>query len=359
MTIHTMPWTSSGDGDGPVAGHGVELARRWFRHMWLANPALHAPVVGALNELAATSPGASQIQVATGAALVYGTFIWNDAAVTLNLTGVGADTAGIVTVGMDWTGGVTGTAQTGFIRAVQAAGGSTTFPTPTQSDLTSWEVEIARYIVDNAGAVWTSVAKSVAGPLDTREFAVPAPDDSTLERSGRVIRVKDLGIVTAKIANLAVTTGKINDLAVTSGKLAANAVIAGKVATGGVSATTQLADDIVDDTKAGNRVPQFYRRQGGSATNWQTPGTTARTPTAVRMQAGAIQTTAGNSVTVTFPVAFSQVPLVIATATDSLTTNAIGVIANSATASEVVLAAFDAGGNAVADIINWLAIGAE
>jgi hypothetical protein len=277
----------------------------------------------------------------------------------LTLAGVGADTAGIVVAGMDWTGGVTGTAQTGYIRAVQAAGGSTTFPTPDQSDLTNWEVEIARYIVDSSGDVFTSVAKTTPGPLDTREFAVPAPDDSTLERSGRVVRVKDLGIVTAKIANLAVTTGKIADLAVTSGKLAANAVIAGKIATGGVSDTVQLADDIVDDAKAGNRVPQFYRRQGGSATDWSSPGTTTRTPTAVRMQAGAIQSTAGNTVVVTFPVAFSQVPLVFATATDSLTNNAIGVTANNATASQVVLGALDADGAFVADIINWLAIGAE
>jgi hypothetical protein len=354
-----MPWTSSGDGDGPVAGHGVELARRFFRHMWLADPTEQAPVVGALNELAASHDTASEIDVATGAALVYGTFLWNDAAVTLALAAVGADTAGIVVVGMDWTGGVTGTAQTGYIRAVQAAGGSTTFPTPTQSDLTNWEVEIARYIVDSSGNVWTSVAKSVAGPLDTREFAVPAPDGSTLERSGRVIRVKDLGIVTAKIANLAVTTGKLADLAVTSGKLAANAVIAGKIATGGVSATGQLADDIVDDTKAGNRVPQFYRRQGGSATDWDVSGTTTRTPTAVRMQAGAITGGAGSTVVVTFPVAFSAKPLVFATATQLGDGSAISAIANNPTTTQVTLGALDDAGAFVADIIFWLAIGAE
>jgi hypothetical protein len=165
-----MPWTSSGDGDGPVAGHGVELARRFFRHMWLSDPTVQCVVVGALNELAASHDTASEIDVATGAALVYGTFLWNDAAVTLTLAGVGADTAGIVVAGMDWTGGVTGTAQTGYIRAVQAAGGSTTFPTPDQSDLTNWEVEIARYIVDSSGDVFTDVGKGTPGPRDTRIF---------------------------------------------------------------------------------------------------------------------------------------------------------------------------------------------
>jgi hypothetical protein len=77
------------------------------------------------------------------------------------------------------------------------------------------------------------------------------------------------------------------------------------------------------------------------------------------MQAGAIQSTAGNTVVVTFPVAFSQVPLVLATATNTLGNDAMSATANNPTASQVVLGALDANGAFVADIINWLAIGAE
>lgn len=47
------------------------------------------------------------------------------------------------------------------------------------------------------------------------------PDNSTIERNASGIRVKDQGIVTAKIADLNVTTGKLADASVTQGKRAA------------------------------------------------------------------------------------------------------------------------------------------
>ena len=53
---------------------------------------------------------------------------------------------------------------------------------------------------------------------------VSSADGVTIEDTGSVIRVKDLGISTAKLADLAVATGKIADLAVTSGKLADSSV---------------------------------------------------------------------------------------------------------------------------------------
>lgn len=79
--------------------------------------------------------------------------------------------------------------------------------------------------------------------------------------------------------------------------------------------TGQIANDAIDDTKVGNRVPQFYRRQGGSATDWDTAGTTTYTPGMVRMQSGVIAVTLSassySSTAVTFPVAFSAKPNII------------------------------------------------
>jgi hypothetical protein len=100
---------------------------------------------------------------------------------------------------------------------------------------------------------------------------------------------------------------------VTTAKIADGAATTAKIATGAVTAA-KIAADAVDDTKAGDRVPQFYRRQGGSATDWSVPGTTSRTPGAVRMQAGKIRFNipAGTPIglqSVTFPVAFSAPPL--------------------------------------------------
>lgn len=57
------------------------------------------------------------------------------------------------------------------------------------------------------------------------------PDESTVERNGWQIRVKDLGIVESKIGALAVTAGKIGALAVETAKINNAAVTQGKLAT--------------------------------------------------------------------------------------------------------------------------------
>lgn len=128
------------------------------------------------------------------------------------------------------------------------------------------------------------------------------------------------------------------------------------LATGGV-ATAKLAADSVDDTKAGNRVPQFYRRQGGSASNWGTMGTTDYTPTTVRIQAGSVITDGDGVVTVTFPVAFSDVPLIITTPVSFL---AVLVVITAVSASQVSFATkLHEGSAQAAVVIHWQATGPE
>lgn len=129
----------------------------------------------------------------------------------------------------------------------------------------------------------------------------------------------------------------------------------------------QIRDDSVDDTKAGDRVPQFYRRQGGSATNWATAGTTTQTPGAVRMlmgQAdfGSINPGVSATVSITFPTAFSNVPLVIGTAmrTAGAGTEPIVVFTGLITASGFTLYAHNAGASLSGIVyVSWLAIGPE
>jgi hypothetical protein len=59
---------------------------------------------------------------------------------------------------------------------------------------------------------------------------------------------------------------------------------------------------------------RIYRRQGGSATDWSSAGTTTQTPGMVLEQMGVINKSFTSatlvSQTVTFPVAFSQTPIV-------------------------------------------------
>jgi hypothetical protein len=60
----------------------------------------------------------------------------------------------------------------------------------------------------------------------------------------------------------------------------------------------------------------MFRRQGGDVTNWQVAGTTTFTPGGMLFQCGAVSVSFSSSadsslVTVTFPTAFSAIPLVI------------------------------------------------
>lgn len=78
-----------------------------------------------------------------------------------------------------------------------------------------------------------------------------------------------------------------------------------------VAITAGLANDIVDDTKVGNRVPQYYRRQGGSSGSWIAQGTTDYVPGSVRMQSGAVAVSIGaadlfQDISITFATAFSN-----------------------------------------------------
>lgn len=78
------------------------------------------------------------------------------------------------------------------------------------------------------------------------------PDGTFLEASGQTIRIKDLGVTTAKVNDLAVTAGKIAadavttakilDLNVTTGKLAADAVTTAKIADDNVTLAKLAAD---------------------------------------------------------------------------------------------------------------------
>jgi len=133
---------------------------------------------------------------------------------------------------------------------------------------------------------------------------------------------------------------------------------AGGLANGAVDTTARLADDIVDDTKVGNRVPQFRRRQGGNATHWSFTGSTDYTVGAIRMQGGAAQSSSSAAVTITFPEEFGGTPLVYL----QLVGN---VLHHVAVCSDITLTTFDlhvmdldTGERALA-YVNWLAIGPE
>lgn len=126
--------------------------------------------------------------------------------------------------------------------------------------------------------------------------------------------------------------------------------------TAGTLAAARLAADSVDDTIVGNRVPQFYRRQGGSSSDWSVAGTSTQTPAMVRMQAGAYTASASASpVTITFPVAFSQPPIFVALGNGDVNI----VTLSSITASQANIIVRDRSGSYNGGVVNWIAIGPE
>lgn len=136
------------------------------------------------------------------------------------------------------------------------------------------------------------------------------------------------------------------------------AILAGAVTTG------KLADNAVDDTKVGNRVPQVYRRQGSSSSNWQEEGSSTQTPGAVRIQPGSMYWFDGDganngTMNITFPVAFSNVPLVYAQFIGSITVPVIWSISTISASAFTISWKTSTGANVTQVKFNWIAYGPE
>lgn len=199
--------------------------------------------------------------------------------------------------------------------------------------ITAAKIAVGAVGTDELGTDAVTNAKVANDAINTAEIVNAAVTLAKMA-SGSVgtAQIVDAAVTLAKLASNSVDASKIIDGAVGTLELATDAVTAAKIAAGAVGTseiaagavgTSQLAADSVDDTKAGNRVPQFYRRQGGHATDWATPGTTNYTPTAVRIQAGVKSASFSNDtnvfLSVQFPVSFSGHPVVVAMARDKTT----------------------------------------
>lgn len=139
------------------------------------------------------------------------------------------------------------------------------------------------------------------------------------------------------------------------------------IASGAAIATSKLADDagvttakIANDavTDAKLVYGKVRSRQGGSATNWSTVGTTTYDYSATNtfIQCGTILSNASPK-TITFPTAFTQIPLVIGTVSSTAAANCfvkIGTVTTTTVQIQVITADNTA---STAENVNWLAIG--
>lgn len=353
MTEKSYLWTTGGAGDGSAT---------YTRADWQKIAKILAAVFGAegvspswLNALEGTVTGANTASINTGGAIVDGKPYDNDAAVSVNVpsaVGVGNTRIDRIVLRADWT------AQT--VRITRIAGtdaASPTAPAITTTSGTTYDVKLYQALVNTSGTVTLTDERELA-EVGTSEIDDNAVTDAKIRQSA----------ARSVIGRYTTTTGNVADIvAGNDGHVLRRE--SGNLEFGFVD-TQNLATDSVDDTIVGDRVPQFYRRQGGSATNWSSPGTTDYTPTAVRMQAGVIRLAFSTSEvfeseTVTFATAFSQIPLVIVSVID----HPVGVPVGNTfvpNANLVSASGFDAecyrGGSTgtAADVdVAWLAIGPE
>jgi len=359
-------WNTNDVGDGATAGFGKSLIAAWIQKIFARGG---SGVLRGVGSDLAVSGSSSPLAVAAGAALVDGLYYENTAALNLTVTTpVVGTTGGRVILRANHS------AQTVRAAILLSADGTADLPALTQTPGTTYEISLASFTITTGGTItltdtrtWTifsnswraehlllaglAVLGNSAGSSGAGEAITASSDGQVLRRSGSALGFGQ--IATAGIADDAITVDKIADDAVGADQISALVSII----------TAQFADDAVDDTKLGDRVPQFYRRQGGSASSWITPGASDYTPGAVRMQGGARQVSVASgqlsgSVTITFPVAFSAAPLIIVSCSH---TNSCQVMPGfsdvSASGFKCRLVATDINGPVVE--FNWLAIGPQ
>lgn len=328
MTQFSMlPWeTQTGTGDG-ANSYTQDQANNFFRYFDVRDPASEGVAYGVLDELA-VSGTASPLSVASGAAICYGRY-WNDAAVNLAVTTptVGT-TGGRVVLRADWA---TNTVRL-FVK--MSTDGNGAIPALVQTAGTTWEISLATFTITTGGVITLT-------------------DDRTFRKVTGKLGAGDIDNV-SMIANALITGAKI----------ASETIVTGNVADDQIT-NPKIADDAVDDTKVGNRVPQFYRREGGDGTNWNVTGTTTYTPAAVRMQGGAFQASSigvgeVGVINITFPTAFSATPLCFVQSQLPATfRDQFFVHARNITPSGMTINISNEDSGSIDPLINWLAIGPE
>lgn len=145
--------------------------------------------------------------------------------------------------------------------------------------------------------------------------------------------------------------GQVNTEIVNLGS-SVNSITNDQVSASAAIAETKLASGIR---------PRVVNRQGGSATIWTTAGTTTRTVATPVIQAGAIamgsESTSGSfffsTATVTFPTAFTYIPLVFG----NTQSGATWVKCDPTSATTCALTVWSTATGTSGVVVNWLAIG--
>lgn len=359
MAEKSILWTTGATGDGATAYTQAEVTR-WQRQFFVGADN-EGVAKDYLNELATTGT-ATPVATNTGAAYVYGFPYWNTASVDTAIpTPSGNTRIDRLVLRAGWA------AQTIRITRIAGTEGSGTPPAITQTASTTWDNPLYQASITTGGVITLT---------DEREFLHPniaintdmLDDDAVTVAKMAVNSVDsdqyvDGSIDLAHMSVNSVDSDQYVDGSIDLAHMSANSVDSDQYVDGSID-TAHLANNAVDDTKAGNRVPQFYRRQGGHATEWNVTGVTSYTPGMVRMQAGSKEWTGAantsGALAVTFPVAFSDKPIGFANCLGIAADDEVNIVVfiNSNTTMTLYWKTIDTSQRTSLDF-SWLAIGPE
>lgn len=309
MAENSRFWATNGTGDGVGSGFTATHWQNLITKLFEGGEQINGAVLRGVDNQLACSGTATPISVATGAAIGYGHFYESDTVVTLAVTTptIGT-TGGHVVLETNWT------TQTVRLKMYKSSDGVSTPPALTQNAGTLWQTRLCTFTITTGGVITITDARSYAHFSTEVTTAMIKDQAVTAAKLAVGAALSNLGFSPFHTGNDGAGSGLDADLL--DGQDGAFFLAFANFT--GQAALAQIANDAIDDTKAGNRVPQFYRRQGGSASDWFAQGNTSQTPTAVRMQAGVKRWTgaaaAVGNVGITFPVAFSNNSIVFAVA---------------------------------------------
>lgn len=364
MAEFSQFWDTTGTGDGLVGGYTENDWLEFYQTLFIPEIAATAGILPRSgNKLAVSGTANNNIQVATGRAIVYGWLYKNTTALAVPSLSVPLlGTTGFrIVLRVNWA------AQTVRVAVLMSADGVASIPAVTQTVNTTWEISLATGTITIGNAVTLTDTRAYTKfntMIEGSHLQADIVDSSTIEIASNVLRVKDAGITAAKLAaavagnGLSGGAGTALAVNVDASSIEINADTL-RVKALGIT-TAMLANDAVDDTKVGNRVPQFYRRRGGNAGSWHIGGNTNYTPTTVRQQAGSHSysgaAAAGGVITITLPQAFSDTHIPFAWATDSDVV--LSLASTSATNFNVGWKTVSGGTKTTFDI-RWFTVGPE
>ena len=216
-----------------------------------------------------------------------------------------------------------------------------------------------------------SIAKMKSNSVDTPELVADAVDGTKIANNA----INSEHYVDGSIDNVHIGNDQINsehyaNLSIDRAHLANDVIDGSKIANNAINSehyvdasidNEHLALNMIDDDNIRNRVPMLTRRQGGSSSGWSSPGVSNYTPTAVKMQAG-VKLTDGSigpggydNMTITYPQAFSNIPIVFIQ--PGLVDFHHGFLSINASAFTIQIK--NDGPDAAQPSIHWLAIGPE